>query len=261
MFRRKRYNNVWGKWYTFNANNIAFGTCDSAADALTKVVTISDSNWTKVVGGIIAVKFTNSNTFSVTADATIKLSVGGEVSEIYYNNTNAHPGVNTVCYGYANRYIYYIWDGTYWVWLSHGSDNNTTYSGMSASEINAGTATTNRLISPANLNKAIRGLCNSLDTNADLNNYKTSGSYYSSSTAKAKSYLHRPNYTDSSNKLIRLDVYYISGTTSLMQVLYTLCTAGTAKGQIETFYRGFYSDTWGSWKQVSDSTIADYTGT
>lgn len=113
------------------SSTFAFGTCDTAADSYPKVVTISDANWTKTVGSIIAVKFTNTNTFSATADEKIKLSVNGVENEIYYNSAVSPTGTNTNIYGYANRYIYYVWDGTYWVWQGHGVDNNSTYTPQS----------------------------------------------------------------------------------------------------------------------------------
>ena len=45
-----------------------------------------------------------------------------------------------VC-GYANRTHMYIYDGTYWVWVSSGSDSNTTYSNASLGQ-GYGTCTT-----------------------------------------------------------------------------------------------------------------------
>ena len=251
---------TWTPWLKSSANNIAFGTCDSTADAQIKAVTITDSNWTRTVGGIIAVKFSNTNTFSATASDKIKLSVNGEEAEIYYNNAASPTGTNTACYGYANRYVYYIWDGTYWVWYSHGTDNNTTYSSMSEAEIRAGTSTTARLITPARLNLAIRGLGTSLSSGADLNTLLTSGAYYTSTAAIAKSCTHRPAYSNDSNTLFRLEVLYIASTSILMQKLYTIQTSGTEIRQIHEYYRGYQSSTWGSWRQVTDTTIADYTG-
>ncbi len=255
---------TWTPWLkvseTYNANNIAFGTCDSTADAQIKAVTITDSDWTRTVGCIIAVKFSNTNTFSATASDKIKLSVNGEEAEIYYSNAASPTGTNTTCYGYANRYVYYIWDGTYWVWYSHGADNNTTYSSMSEAEIRAGTSTTARLITPARLNLAIRGLGTSLASGTDLNTLLTSGAYYTSTAAIAKSCTHRPAYSNDSNTLFRLEVLYIASTSILMQKLYTIQTSGTEIRQIHEYYRGYQSSTWGSWRQVTDTTIADYTG-
>jgi hypothetical protein len=140
-----------------------------------------------------------------------------------------------------------------------GIDNNTTYSIMSDAEINAGTSTSNRLITPARLNMAIRGACNSLTSGTDLNTLTTSGSYYSPTKAISKSCIHRPAYQNEDNTYFRLEVFYITGTSAVMQRMYTIQT-GTEQSQIHEYYRGNVSGTWGSWRQVTDATITDYTG-
>ena len=110
--------------YTKIANNIisAYGTCSTAAGTAAKVVTIADTNWTLKVGTIIGVKFTNSNTAS---NVTLNVDSTGDKS-IYYNNATYTGNSQTIC-GYANRLVYYMYDGTYWVWFSTGvelNDNN-----------------------------------------------------------------------------------------------------------------------------------------
>ena len=102
--------------------NIAYGTCSTAAATANKVVTISgNTNWSLKVGSIIIVKFTVPNTAS-----NVKLNVNNTgAKSIWYNNAVYTGNSDTVC-GYANRYTTYMYDGTNWVWISNGVDNNTT---------------------------------------------------------------------------------------------------------------------------------------
>lgn len=102
--------------------NIAYGTCSTAAATANKVIAISgNTNWSLKVGSIIIVKFTVTNTAS-----NVKLNVNNTgAKNIWYNNAVYTGNSNSVC-GYANRYTTYMYDGTNWVWISNGVDNNTT---------------------------------------------------------------------------------------------------------------------------------------
>ena len=103
--------------------NIAYATCSTDAATSAKVVTISgNSNWVLNVGSIVVVKFTVTNTAS---SVTLNVNNTGGKS-IWYNNAVYTGNSNSVC-GYANRYTTYMYDGTNWVWISNGTDNNTTY--------------------------------------------------------------------------------------------------------------------------------------
>ena len=103
--------------------NIAYATCSTGAATSAKVVTISgNSNWVLNVGSIVVVKFTVTNTAS---SVTLNVNNTGNKS-IWYNNAVYTGNSNSVC-GYANRYTTYMYDGTNWVWISNGTDNNTTY--------------------------------------------------------------------------------------------------------------------------------------
>lgn len=119
------WNGVWQGWkpLTQGSDN-AYGTCGTAADVAEKVVTVTDSNWTLKVGSIVAVKFTNTNTAS---NCTLNVNNTGAKS-IWYNNA-VYTAAGTWQAGTANRYIYYMYDGTYWVWMGHSIDadgNNAT---------------------------------------------------------------------------------------------------------------------------------------
>lgn len=118
------------------------GTCSTAAATAAKEITISsDQNFVLNKGAVIGVKFTYTNTAN---NPTIEVNNTGAKS-IWFNTAAITTGsLNRG--GYANRYTYYIYDGTYWVWLNWGTDDNTTYSTMSVAEGTAGTATSQRVV-------------------------------------------------------------------------------------------------------------------
>ena len=100
---------VVGNNYTNNPK-IAFGTCGTAAATAEKVVTISDPTWNLQAGDIIGVKFTNTNTAG-----TVKLNVNGTGAiQLAYNTSRPFTGSDNWITGYANRTIFYQYDGTYW---------------------------------------------------------------------------------------------------------------------------------------------------
>ena len=110
-----------------NYNNnpkVAFGTCSTAAATAEKIVTIADPTWNLQVGDLIAVKFTNTNSAS-----TVKLNVNGSGAiQISANTSRPYTSTSTQFTGYANRTLWYQYDGTYWHWLSGGYDaNDNTY--------------------------------------------------------------------------------------------------------------------------------------
>ena len=119
-----------------NTPKIAFGTCATAAATAEKVVTIDNPAWNLQVGDIIGVKFTNSNTAS-----TVKLNVNGTGAiQLAYNTTRPFTGADNWITGYANRTIFYQYDGTYWYWITAGyNQNGDTYT-TAKSWTGAGTA-------------------------------------------------------------------------------------------------------------------------
>lgn len=118
-----------------DAMNIGCGTCSTAAGTSAKVVTLTDnSGWKLKVGAIIVVKFSAANTAS---NCTINVN-GTGAKPIWYNNAKYTSNSSYIC-GFAGRYIKYMYDGTYWVWLGHGVDYNDTYDKMTgATESKAG---------------------------------------------------------------------------------------------------------------------------
>ena len=119
----------------FGVRGVYPGTCTTAAGTAAKVATTSplfplNSNGKPLPGTTIAIKFSNTNTYK-TAGTTMTLNVNSTGAyPIYYNNAEvvSTTSANTVACGYKDRYTYYIFNGTQWVWLSYGTDANTTYS-------------------------------------------------------------------------------------------------------------------------------------
>lgn len=103
-----------------DSSSCAFGTCTTAAGTAAKVVTISDNNWSLRVGSIIAVKFSNSNSAS-----NVTLNVNDTGAKSIWYNQGVYTGNSSVVCGVANRHNFYIYDGTYWVWIHCGIVTDT----------------------------------------------------------------------------------------------------------------------------------------
>ena len=106
-------------------STIGYGTCATAAATAAKVATIDDTSWTLKVGSIIGIKYTYSNKAgSTTTPVTLNVN-GTGAKNIWYNNEKYTSTSSNIC-GYANRVIYYMYDGTYWVWMNSGAlDGNS----------------------------------------------------------------------------------------------------------------------------------------
>lgn len=105
-----------------------YGTCSSAANAQEKAVTVSDTSFSMAVGTIVHVKFTNGNTFNATSDAKISLNVNSKGAKNIYYSQGYATGTNNTVYGTANRVCSYIYNGTDWVWINGGYENDTSTS-------------------------------------------------------------------------------------------------------------------------------------
>lgn len=168
---------------------IYYGTCSTTANTYAKSATVEtfplDENNKPLVGTVVGIKFTVTNTYK-TSGHTYSLNVNNTgIYSMYYNNAAlaTSTSANTLVAGYANRYVFYMFDGTYWVFLSASYDANSTYSSMTQVEINDGTGTTARLITPKMLRDNFYTedeVDDLLDTKAnaeDLADVATSGSY------------------------------------------------------------------------------------
>lgn len=103
-----------------------YGTCSTAAATAEKAVTISGSGFSLSAGQVISIKFTNSNSAS-----SVKLNVNSTGAKPIWYNTGEYTGNSKDVCGYANRVTTYMYNGSHWVWISNGTDNNSTYSPMS----------------------------------------------------------------------------------------------------------------------------------
>ena len=102
---------------------IYLGTCSTAAGTAAKEVTVETfplQNGKPVVGTVIGVKFDNTNS---AANVTLNVNSTGAAS-IYYTAA-VYTSTSSIVSGAKNRYVYYVWDGTYWVWVSQGVDADT----------------------------------------------------------------------------------------------------------------------------------------
>lgn len=121
----------WTGWMPLSRTGTYIGTCTTAAGEQHKIATVDD-DFSLKKGVRVAIKYTNTNTFSVTASAHVTLNVNGTGDkEIWAWSGTNNTGTQTTFYGAAGRYIYYVYDGTYWVWDGHGGDNNSTYTPQS----------------------------------------------------------------------------------------------------------------------------------
>lgn len=95
-----------------------YGTCSTAAATAAKVVTLSNAvGWNLVPGVIIGVKFTYNNTA-----ASVTLNVNGSgAKSIYYANA-VYTGTAAQITGLQNCIIYYMYDGTNWVFLNQSAN-------------------------------------------------------------------------------------------------------------------------------------------
>lgn len=113
------------------------GTCSTAGNVAIKQVNIPNFPTqlvngveTPIVGSVIAVKFSTTDTVT---DTQKKIKVNNTSAyPIWYNATEfTTTSANTTVYGYTNKYVYYVFNGTHWVWVNHGLDSTTTYTPQS----------------------------------------------------------------------------------------------------------------------------------
>ena len=107
------------------ASNIAYGTCSTAAATAAKVITVTSPGWELVVGSIIVIKFSATNTAS---NPTFNVNSTGAKSVWY---STALITTSSLSYaGYANRHMIFVYDGTQYVFLGWSYDANTTYTNV-----------------------------------------------------------------------------------------------------------------------------------
>lgn len=109
------------------------GTCSTAGNVAIKQVditnfptTLVNEVETPVVGSCIAVKFSNDDGRTSTQK---KIKVNNTSEYPVWYNTSEYTGTASapILFGLANKYVYYVFNGTHWVWVSHGAEQDTTY--------------------------------------------------------------------------------------------------------------------------------------
>ena len=144
---------------------IFYGTCDTAAATVAKVVTCPDFTAEDLVkGALIFVTFDYTNSGAV-ANLTLNVNgtgaknikkLGGNSSGTTLQNLDAAAQIQT------NQTYLFQYDGTYWVCISLDWNTNTIYNVMTQAQADAGTDTTGYRITPAILHQKI---LNMLETN------------------------------------------------------------------------------------------------
>lgn len=137
-----------GNVVTGNAK-IFYGTCATDAATVTKAVICKAFTAEDLVkGALVFVTFDKTNSGAV---ANLRLDVnstGAKPIKKSYNNTDLS---NLSFAGELKSNVTYLftYDGTNWVCMTVDYNSNTTYSAMTQTEINAGSGTTGRIITPA----------------------------------------------------------------------------------------------------------------
>lgn len=123
------YNHDTSEWiYVSTAGGgVFYGTCNTSGSDQTKIVTIDVSQVFELkVGVVVAVKFTNTNTFEATVSDPVKMNINSSGAyNIYYANSNNPLGTNPIAFGEAGYVCEYMYDGTNWVWV--GRSDETIY--------------------------------------------------------------------------------------------------------------------------------------
>ena len=246
----------------FTDIKVLYGTCSTAGSVPDKKVvlsgtTLTDAQYSSLpVGIFLCVKFDNTNsasncTLSIVNNATTPTKYTAPTS-IYYN-ASVYTGSSQFACGYANRHNYYVWDGTYWVWVTRGVE--TEFSNMSASELVTGTSTNQRTVRADYLNEGIQDLITqnawatkntavitaTSESHADLNDYKTPGNY-SSASSSVSQYIDNAPTTSAGFNLIVMRI--ANGDSRLRQIVFV--NAGTA-----IYTRYYSSSSWSSWVNIA----------
>lgn len=117
------YNDLNDKPTAAGGAIIYVGACETAASTAEKTVTVTTfptQNGKPVVGTVIGVLYSNTNSAS-----NVTLNVNSTGAESIYYTAAVYTSTSSIVCGAKNRYVYYVWDGTYWVWLSQSADADT----------------------------------------------------------------------------------------------------------------------------------------
>jgi hypothetical protein len=145
------------------------GTCSTAGNVAIKQVDIPNFPTqlvngveTPIVGSCIAVKFANDDSNHIN-DEPGKIKVNNTSAyPVWYNTGENNRPISGNCYGAANKYVYYIFNGTHWVWVSHGVDIDSMYNpqilGFGYASCTTAATTAAKTVSLSNYNLVNGGL-------------------------------------------------------------------------------------------------------
>lgn len=214
-----------------SAPRFYIGTCSTAGNVAIKQVDIADFPTTLVngvetpiVGSVIAVKFAYND------------AVTTEQKKIKVNNTNAYgvwasaveqtaTAANSTVFGTAGRYIYYVFDGTYWSWVSQGVDANSTYTAGSGLKLSS----------------------NQFSLNVPRVT-KTANSLPGVNTAIIEEYANGTNYNLPTNAF-----YHILTSEGNDNTYATQLALGMSGGS--AYYRRFVAGTWSPWYHLVNPSV------
>lgn len=160
-----------------------YGACGTVAATRQKVVTVAP-NFKLQTGAVVGIKYTYTNTAT---NPTLNVNSTG-AKNIYYNNARVTTD-NLNIAGYANKTIYYMYDGTQWRFVSWDYDANNTYSVISETNIKNSSNTTAGLITGQRYKQAFDyymsnpsitkgSMTNTTTTNYQLNGVAGTHYYY-----------------------------------------------------------------------------------
>ena len=98
-------------------NKVGYGNCSTEADVAEKIVTVDDPNWKLEVGSLIMVRFSVVNSAS---NVTLNVNNTGAYG-IRTTGESSYTGTSTTYTGDVNRGLTYMFDGSYWQWISSGA--------------------------------------------------------------------------------------------------------------------------------------------
>ena len=98
-------------------NKVGYGNCSTEADVAEKIVTVDDPNWKLEVGSLIMVRFSVANSAS---NVTLNVNNTGAYG-IRTTGESSYTGTSTTYTGAVNRGLTYMFDGSYWQWISSGA--------------------------------------------------------------------------------------------------------------------------------------------
>lgn len=134
-------------------NVIFHGTCNTDGGTAAKVATVTGTfPSTLSVGTTVMITFTNINSGAV-GSLTLNVNETG-AKPIQYNNNSALGNLSSAGQIRANVPYMFVYDGTNWVIT--GLNYNNTYSSMSQTEADTGTATSARSITAVVLDTKIK---------------------------------------------------------------------------------------------------------